>query len=92
MGNPDSGLYSPAEKAVLAFANKFSGDHYLIEDADFVPLRRHFTTEVIVELGMLCAQLEGFSRFVVAFGIFDSACPIPERPAEIGGREQVSSG
>jgi alkylhydroperoxidase family enzyme len=75
-------LFTPAEQAALSFTNKFAGDHYAIGEDDFVELRRHFTTEQIVELGMLCAQYVGFSRFVVSFGVFDGSCPISQRPVE----------
>ena len=82
VSTPTTDRYTPAEQAALAFANKFAGDHYAITDDDFVPLRRHFTTEQIVELGMLCAQYVGFSRLVVSFGLFDALCGLPARPTE----------
>jgi AhpD family alkylhydroperoxidase len=74
---PDSESFTEAELAVVSFATKFGADHFAIGEADFVELRRHFTEDQVVEIGMLCAQFLGFGRLVMVLGLENPVCPIP---------------
>ncbi len=49
--------FSPAEQAALRYAELFAGDYFAIEDEVYEHLRRHFTTEQIVELNMFAALM-----------------------------------
>ncbi len=51
-----------AEKAALAFADRFATDHPAIGDAMFAGLRRHFAEGQIVELACWVAFCVGFGR------------------------------
>jgi AhpD family alkylhydroperoxidase len=70
---------SPREKAALEYADLFkSGDDAIDSDEVFACLRRHFSEEEIVELGMLCAQTVGVGRLVRSLAIvsWDEACEL----------------
>jgi AhpD family alkylhydroperoxidase len=53
---------SPAEKAALAYADRFAADHLSIDDAVFDMLREHFSETQLVELGTWVAFCVGFGR------------------------------
>ena len=53
----DSGHFSADIKAALAFAELFASDYTAIGDAEFAELKRHFSTEAIIELNMFCALM-----------------------------------
>jgi len=70
---------SPREKAALEYADLFkSGDEAIDSDAVYARLRRHFTDEEIIELGMLCAQTVGVGRLVRSLNIlsWQEACEL----------------
>jgi AhpD family alkylhydroperoxidase len=70
---------SPREKAALEYADFFkSGDEAIDSDTVYERLRRHFSEEEIVELGMLCAQTVGVGRLVRSLNIlsWDEACEL----------------
>lgn len=48
----------PADiRAALVFAELFAADYSAIGDAEFSALKRHFSTEAIIELNMFCALM-----------------------------------
>lgn len=51
-----------AEKAALAYGDRFATDHLSINDAMFDDLHRHFTEQQLVELGVWVAFCVGFGR------------------------------
>ncbi|MCD9625012.1 carboxymuconolactone decarboxylase family protein [Rhabdothermincola salaria] len=64
-----------AEFAAVTFATTFATDHLSITEADKAELRRHFTPEQIVEIGLLCVMcLVG--RFSALAGLEEQWCPI----------------
>lgn len=64
-----------AEFAAVGFATAFATDHLSITEADKAELRRHFTPEQIVEIGLLCVMcLVG--RFSALAGLEEQWCPI----------------
>src|SRR5687768_2617265 len=70
---------SPREKAALEYADLFkSGDDAIDSDAVYDRLRKHFSEEEIIELGMLCAQTVGVGRLVRSLNIFtwEEACAL----------------
>ncbi len=76
----DSGLFSPAERAALDYAERVTITGQRVDDALFAELRRHFTEPQIVELTAAIA-LENFrSKFNPALGVeAQGFCPLPER-------------
>ena len=67
-------------KAALRLADRLAGDQPVI-DAEFHDmLRRHFTGDELIDLGMTVTFASGWQRFIEAFGIVpdrwrDSAPP-----------------
>ncbi len=65
----ESSLYSPAERAALAYAEAMTITGRTVDDALFERVRKHFAEPQIVELTAAIA-LENFrSKFNVALGI-----------------------
>jgi alkylhydroperoxidase family enzyme len=67
---PDSTAFTPAQKAVLGFAENIA-QRAPVEDGAFADLRRDFSPREIVELTMLVG-------FYVSTAIFISALAIPD--------------
>ncbi len=80
-----SGDFSEREKAALRYAALFkSGDGAIDSDAVYDELRRHFSEEEIIELGLFCAETDGAGKFVRSLSVmtWDEACEInPELSA-----------
>jgi AhpD family alkylhydroperoxidase len=75
----DPSNLSPREKAALEYADLFkSGDDPIDSDAVYDRLRKHFSEEEIIELGMLCAQTVGVGRLVRSLNIisWEEACEL----------------
>ena len=75
----DGKRLSPREKAALEYADLFkAGDDPIDSDAVYDSLRKHFTEEEIIELGMLCAQTVGVGRLVRSLNIvsWEEACEL----------------
>lgn len=69
LDDPKSDLFTPRERAALAFAELMATDHLKIDDAVFAELRRHFSEAEIVELGVSTALFVGLGRFNAVIGI-----------------------
>jgi alkylhydroperoxidase family enzyme len=63
-------------KAALRLADKLSGDNRSVDAEFMAALRRHFTDEQILDLGMTIAFASGWQRFIEAFQI------VPDRWTE----------
>ena len=63
-----------AEKAALAFADRFATDHLSVDAAMLAVLRRHFDDQELAELGALAAFFTGFGRMGA---VFDTGQPMP---------------
>ena len=75
IGETERRQMTEAEHAAVAFATAFATDHLSITEADKAALRRHFTPEQIVELGLLCVMcLVG--RFSALAGLEEQWCPV----------------
>jgi AhpD family alkylhydroperoxidase len=67
------------EKAALRFADLFkSGDDAIDSDAVYEELRRHFSEEEIIELGLFCGETVGAGRLVRSMSIvtWGEACEL----------------
>jgi AhpD family alkylhydroperoxidase len=70
---------SAREKAALRFADLFkSGDDAIDSDAVYEELRRHFSEEEIIELGLFCGETVGAGRLVRSMSIvtWGEACEL----------------
>ena len=56
-------------KAALRYADRLWGDRPSIDPAFHEDLRRHFTDDQILDLGMTITFLSGWQRFIDAVGI-----------------------
>ena len=72
---------SAAEKAALAYADKFANDHLSIDDSTYEGLREHFTEAQLVELGSWVAFCVGFGRLGATWDM------VEELPAEFRQRD-----
>ena len=63
-------------KAALRFADRLTASTPTIDPAFHAELRRHFTDDQILDLGMTMAFASGWQRFIEAFGI------VPDRWAD----------
>ena len=56
-------------KAALRLADRLSADRPSVDPAFYEELRRHFTDDEILDLGMTVTFVSGWQRFIEAFGI-----------------------
>jgi hypothetical protein len=71
----------------LRYADLFKqGEHAIDRDEVYDELKKHFSEEEIIELGMLCAQTHGVGKLVKSFNVlsWDDACVL--NPKLIPGR------
>jgi len=72
---------TPAERAAVAFGDRFASNHLTITADDRRALSAHFTPGQIAELAMLAAMFTGFGRMGAVFDTGDSY-PVGERHAD----------
>lgn len=70
-----------AERAALAFADRFATDHLAVTDEQFEGLRQHFSDAQVMELCLRLAYLVGFGRMMAILDV---------RPAELPDRFRVA--
>jgi AhpD family alkylhydroperoxidase len=72
-----SARFTPREKAALRYAKRFKEDD-VANDAAYEDLKRHFSDEEIIELGMVCAQTLGVGMFAKSMGVvsWEEACEL----------------
>jgi alkylhydroperoxidase family enzyme len=63
-------------KMALRFADRMTGGRPAIDPEFHAALRRHFTDDQILDLGMTITFASGWQRFIEAFGI------VPDRWAD----------
>ena len=56
-----------AEKAALAYADKFATNHLAIDDETIDNLRKHYSEQEVVEICLLCGYCTGFGRFAAVY-------------------------
>ena len=62
---------SPAERSALNFADLFATNHLAIDDAVYDDLRRYFSEDELVELGVHCAYAVGMGRLAATWQVTD---------------------
>lgn len=62
---------SDAERAALKFADLFATNHLAIDDAVYDDLRRYFTEDELIELGVHCAIAVGIGRLTATWDVSD---------------------
>ena len=62
---------TPAEKAALAFADRFATDHLAITDEMFAALYDHFTAQEVMELCFQVATFVGYGRMGAVLAMTD---------------------
>ncbi|KUI09671.1 carboxymuconolactone decarboxylase [Mycolicibacterium acapulense] len=82
---------SDAERSALRFADLFATDHLAIDDAVYDDLRRHFTEEELVELGVHCAYAVGMGRLAATWAVTDDV-PSAFRSAKTTAAPWISEG
>ena len=65
-------------KAALRLADRLAGDEPTVDPAFYEALRRHFSDDEILDLGMTITFASGWQRFIEAFGV------VPDRWADGG--------
>ena len=60
-----------AERSAIRFGELFATNHLAIDDAVYDDLRRYFSEEQIVELGMLAAFFVGFGRLAATWDMIE---------------------
>ena len=56
-------------KTALRLADRLAGDEPTVDPAFYEALRRHFSDDEILDLGMTVTFASGWQRFIAAFGI-----------------------
>src|SRR5262245_8175367 len=81
------------EKAALRYADLFkSGDDAIDSDAVYEELRRHFSEEEIIELGLFCGETIGAGRLVRSMSIvsWGEACELNPLLARSSGKPKLA--
>ena len=68
-----------AERSALRFADLFATNHLAIDDGVYDDLRRHFTEDQLVALGLHCAMCVGLGRLAATWHV------VEELPEEFRG-------
>ncbi len=66
----ETGL-TAAERSALRFADLFATNHLAIDDAVYDDLRKHFTEDQLVALGLHCALCVGLGRLAATWHVVD---------------------
>ena len=76
----ESAFFSEPERVALGFAEAVTRTPTVVTDAEFEPLRRHFTTAQIVELAATIAVEHFRAKFNTALGVQSQGfCFLPPR-------------
>ena len=71
--------FSEREKAALHYADLFKqGQHSIDKDEVYTALAEHFSDEEIIELGLVCAEVDGVGKFVKSLNVlsWEEACKL----------------
>jgi len=74
-----SDLFTERERAALRFAKLFkTSDDAIDSDAVYDDLRKHFTEEEIIEIGLFCGEVDGSGKLVRSWQVlsWDEACAL----------------
>jgi len=71
-------------KVALRLADRLTGEQPRVDEALHAELRKHFSDDQIIDLGMTLTFASGWQRFIEAFGIvpdrWQAGAPAPFRP------------
>ena len=67
----DADDLSLAERSAVRFADLFATDHLSIDDSVYDGMRRYFTEDELVELGVHCAYAVGMGRLTATWDVTD---------------------
>jgi alkylhydroperoxidase family enzyme len=65
------GVASILERSAVRYADLFATDHLAIDDTVYDDLRKHFTEDELVELGVHCAYAVGMGRLAATWSVTD---------------------
>jgi len=85
-----SKLFTAKEKAALRYAELFKqGEHAIDKDEVYDDLRKAFSEEEIIELGMLCAQTDGVGKLVKSLNVisWEDACALNPKLMQSAAQE-----
>jgi AhpD family alkylhydroperoxidase len=74
-----SKYFTAREKAALHYADLFKqGEHAIDRDQVYDELKKHFSEEEIIELGILCGMTDGVGKLVKSFDVlsWEVACEL----------------
>ena len=74
-----SDVFTDRERAAIHYATLFkAGDDSVDSDEVYDDLRKHFSEEEIIELGLFCAETDGSGKLVRSFQVmsWEEACDI----------------
>ena len=72
-----------AERAALRYADLFATDHLRIDDAVYDDLRRYYTEDELVEIGLVCAICVGIGRLAASWHVVDHVPDELRRPERV---------
>lgn len=67
----DADDLTDAERSALRYADLFATNHLAIDETVYDDLRRHFTEDELVELGVHCAYMVGMGRLAATWSVTD---------------------
>jgi alkylhydroperoxidase family enzyme len=76
---------SEREKAVLKLTEIIASEPHTLDDELFAQLKKHFSDEQLLDLGVAIGLLNGLHRFLETFGVLPdsyedgAACEVPQR-------------
>jgi alkylhydroperoxidase family enzyme len=73
-----------AERAALRFADLFATDHLRIDDAVYDDLRRYWSEDQLVEIGLICALSVGIGRLAATWHVVDHVPDALRQPGRVG--------
>ena len=88
-----SKYFTAREKAALHYAELFKqGEHAIDRDEVYDELKKHFSGEEIIELGLLCGMTDGVGKLVKSFDVlsWEDACEL--NPMLSGGTSTDRNG
>ncbi len=71
------------ERAALRFADLFATDHLRIDDAVYDELRRYYTEDQLVEIGLICAISVGIGRLAATWHVVDHVPDALQAPGRV---------
>jgi AhpD family alkylhydroperoxidase len=80
-----------AERAALRYADLFATDHLRIDDGVYDELRRHYTEDQIVEIGVNCAICVGVGRLAASWHVVDHIPEELQRDARVAPWETAGA-